>query len=397
MMYNNSNSNTGTFPTQYYVASGQPHFGYDGPNAPPPGQYYSQQQQQPFAPPSSQHYGFPVQHQQPVVPSYAYSGLNQQLLAVSPGKSPQRQQRQQEPSPKHKAAAVRKNAQPPREPKAPRDAVDKKHGGRQQAQAEPNRAGDDDDQVSSSECTPNAIELEQLIKEKKLLIKPFTPANVFRHHCHLCLGQHFYRANPKCSLINPYLVDGLGHGFSDKVHTAVEWRTVREVLKQTDDEIGESDLYASFDDFGTEGALHPDDSCLVLNPLETIMGHTEESIAVAPGYWPVVEAVSDLGRCGIRISLAYTPRTDTSIYRPVLCITNTSRYAKAVLVAGRPVVSLALLQPPQVNFAGDNDITATTTTSIPTQPDPTTPVSEPQLRQFANLWHPTALLNPQSD
>lgn len=251
-----------------------------------------------------------------------------------------------------------------------------------------------------------AARMQELLDEKKLLIKPFTPANLFKYHCHLTLGQHFYRANPKCGLINPYHVEGVAHGFSEKVHVAVEWRTVRQVLTQAGD-ISEEDLNSGFDDGTTEGSLDPEDCCLIVNPLETIIGHTEEYIAVAQPYWPVIEAVPDLGRCGICVSFAYTPPPEQQIYRPVIVITNTSRYAKAVLVAGRPVLSLVLLNPvlaispTELIEAPTISSTNPTTEDNNTPPPPPPPLSlatplgqQELLREFSRLWHPTSLLNP---
>jgi deoxycytidine triphosphate deaminase len=219
--------------------------------------------------------------------------------------------------------------------------------------------------------TPPAPEpnLPALVEKGQLAIKPFAPDLVFSHCCHLRLGNHFFRGNAECTTINPYDPEGLNHGFADIYHTAVEWSKVREAL------IFSGESAENIDAIFSTVSIAPDDLCIVINPLETIMGHSEETLALPSGAWPYVEALPAFSRCGIRISLAYTQYD--CVCRPVLAITNTSRNAKVVLVAGRPIAMLALIDMPRKISA---------TSNLPAKPDVTA-------KQFASHWHPSAILN----
>jgi deoxycytidine triphosphate deaminase len=142
------------------------------------------------------------------------------------------------------------------------------------------------------------LNINGMLSDGTLSIKPFSPHMLSVEHnvYFLKLGDTFYRAAPRIPLANPYDPEGPYNGLTEKPRHAVEWSEIREKLVAAETERGgggdRTAAEAKIDTVFRPSVIAPTDRAILLNPLETIVAHTDECIAFPEDCLPVVEAAS---------------------------------------------------------------------------------------------------------
>jgi deoxycytidine triphosphate deaminase len=157
------------------------------------------------------------------------------------------------------------------------------------------------------------LNINGMLGDGTLSIKRFSPHMLSVEHnvYFLKLGDTFYRAAPRIPLTNPYDPEGPYNGLTEKPRHAVEWSEIREKLVAAETERGGGDRTAAetkIDTVFRPSVIAPTDRAILLNPLETIVAHTDECIAFPEDCLPVVEAVSGMSRCLIQVRLTRSHR-----------------------------------------------------------------------------------------
>lgn len=174
--------------------------------------------------------------------------------------------------------------------------------------------------------------LEEL-KKGDILIEPFRRENLATSSYDVTLGEYFFREQrPKhmYSIYNAY----------NKKHTDHVWGTKADRAEKAKDVFKDM----KFDFIG----IAPDDKVIVLEPGETILGHTEEFIGGKNHITTMMKARSSLGRNFIEVckcagwgDVGYTNRWTMEI-------TNNSSHYSIPLVVGRRIAQIIFFETGQI-------------------------------------------------
>ncbi|BBI30430.1 hypothetical protein QKT49_gp333 [Acanthamoeba castellanii medusavirus] len=230
-----------------------------------------------------------------------------------------------------------------------------------------------------------APSIQDLIEDGSVAIKPFAPDNLDAHHnvYLLSLGGSYYRCSPKVHYVNPYDLEGANTGLTSQPLPTHKWAKVRNIMRKDlearprpdgADSISAEQIIAEA--FPSD-SISDDERVILLNPMETVIAHAEETVVLPRGVIPIVEAIPDVSRCMIDVRLSRNLGWGGEVFRPSLTITNRASHAKAVLVVGRPIAAIGLVATP--HYAA--------------QVGPGRAKSEARVKAYNAHWEPTSIIN----
>src|SRR3989344_7846456 len=175
------------------------------------------------------------------------------------------------------------------------------------------------------------------IKSGNILIEPFNRRNLATSSYDVRLGEWYFRENKPKHIYSVYNI-------YDKHHTDHVWGTKPHRAEKAKDVFKD----VKFDFIG----IDPNDKVILIEPGETILGHTEEFIGGRNSITTDMKARSSLGRNFIEVckcagwgDVGYTNRWTMEI-------TNISRYYSIPLVVGRRIAQIVFYETGKI-ISGD--------------------------------------------
>lgn len=211
-----------------------------------------------------------------------------------------------------------------------------------------------------------ALSDKKILAEKKagdIIIKPFKIANLSTSSYDVTLGEYYFREQPPAYHKNIYNL------FSKKDTDAV-WGTSAHKAERADKVLGNFNL--DWD------GIKPSDKVILLEPGETILGHTNEFIGGKNHITTMMKARSTLGRNFIEVCKCAGWGDVGYVNRWTMEITNNSRHYLIPLVVGRRIAQIIFLETGEI-IEHDYSKSGKYQTS-------------PDLKTLQKNWHPNDML-----
>ena len=166
------------------------------------------------------------------------------------------------------------------------------------------------------------------IERGNILVHPWDPSCLSTSSLDVRLGRYYYRQIP--SLFPVYNI------WSED-HTARVWGEPQKALSA-------KNVLAHIRGFKFGEGIEPDDAVILINPGETILGHTEEFVGGMNVITTKMQARSSLGRSGIEVCKCAGWGDVGYVNRWTMEITNNSKHYHIPLVVGRRIAQLIFFE-----------------------------------------------------
>lgn len=203
--------------------------------------------------------------------------------------------------------------------------------------------------------------------DKKIVIDPFNKANLSTSSYDIRLGEFFFREHRpnltggESDIFNPYNRADVNRVWGTEAYQSV---VAEEVFRNY-----------PFDYVG----IDREDHIILLNPHETILGHSQEFIGGVSYHTSMMKARSSFGRCFIEVCKCAGWGDIGYFNRWTMEITNNSHYYAIPLVVGRRLAQIAFLST-GITLA-ENDYTTQGSYQ-----------QSKSLEEVKASWHPTMML-----
>jgi len=192
-------------------------------------------------------------------------------------------------------------------------------------------------------------EIRRARRRGHIRIEPYNRAQVKPNSYDVRLGEFFFRQREDDSLLNMYAPGA-------QLWDRRRWRAIKlkeYVLKHhfadiSRDGIYDPALHARYQQEHFKG-ISPKDRVFVLQPGETVLGHTEEFIGGVEGVTTMIKTRSSLGRNNIGICKCAGWGDTGFTNRWTLEITNFSTHRPVMLVCGRRVGQIVFMSTGEVS------------------------------------------------
>lgn len=161
-------------------------------------------------------------------------------------------------------------------------------------------------------------EIKELL-QSKVIIHPYQEKNLQTSSYDVTLGEFYYEEESKVGILNPYSRDS-----SQRV-----WGSVKEAQPIKNHKI-DCDL----------GSLSVEDRIIILQPRQTILGHTNEFIGGKENITTMMKAKSSMGRSFIEVCKCAGWGDVGYFNRWTMEITNNSTHHAVILVIGKPIAQI---------------------------------------------------------